>query len=561
MGDPDIDVRLAAGGWRAVAATAAGRLHLPVGSRLPVRRLGRDGLIIGRYHGPLGLALSPSGHPCPVRLTSMGWGRYVAIWEETGRLFAFRDPAGALDLLSWRSGAWTFVGSGAPPLIDAHLPADAELDWSRIRRVLGSPAEAFGESLIRGFTAAAPGAVIEPGGPIPAARQIWTPAGAARRRGDCAPGALRDVVDDVVGLLIAPHAAIVGEISGGFDSAVAALSAARTSGNRRMSWINHHAAAAESDERVYARAVADRMSADLTCIARHPRPLARANLTALGTGLRPALQGLDVDYDAAAAGFVPRSGATALLTGQGGDTVFLHSGGPALAIDRARRLGVAGLAPGFLHRTALWTRTSAWSMARAGLAAAAGLRRAAPPEETAADHGHPWRADLADLPPMKRAQIHQLVNCQAFHGDCLRARAGELLQPFLTQPVMEHLLAIPADVLVRGERDRALARHAFADRLPASVAGRRGKGDMSAHYGAVVRNSLPVLGRLLRRGRLIGAGALEEAELEELLDPDVLIWRGDFNRLLVAAVLEAWTDGWTRRLRTANRPLHQTLVS
>lgn len=41
-------------------------------------------------------------------------------------------------------------------------------------------------------------------------------------------------------------------------------------------------------------------------------------------------------------------------------------------------------------------------------------------------------------------------------------------------------------MLVAGGRERGLARAVFADRLPAIVANRRGKGDYAACFGVII---------------------------------------------------------------------------
>src|SRR5690606_7089434 len=137
---------------------------------------------------------------------------------------------------------------------------------------------------------------------------------------------------------------------------------------------------------------------------------------------------------------------------------------------------------------------------------------------------HPWLEDISDLPPAKRGQLERLVNCQLFWTDCLRARAAPLLNPLLSQPVVEHCLGVPSDRLVVGQRDRGLARLAFADRLPPLIVDRRSKGDLSHFYGRVVRASAPALAGFLLEGRLVANGVLDRVDLAADLDPVRLLW-------------------------------------
>jgi asparagine synthase (glutamine-hydrolysing) len=173
---------------------------------------------------------------------------------------------------------------------------------------------------------------------------------------------------------------------------------------------------------------------------------------------------------------------------------------------------------------------------------------------------HHWLEDLDDLPPAKRGQIERLVNNQLFWTDCLRARQAPLLNPLLSQPVVEHCLGVPADRLTLGPRDRGLARKAFSDRLPVEIRDRRSKGDLSVFYGRLIRASLPALRDLLIEGRLAEAGVLNRNQLETDLDDGRLLWGEGANQPLLAAVLETWARHWTgriadRRAKIARQPV------
>lgn len=544
----DLEARLRRLGWRRHEAA------VPVWSGQagpPVADLGPAGVLIGRFH-PRPPPLPPGMDPRTraERLMAEGWGRWVAVLPWSGGVAVVRDPSGGLDALVWRQGPLWVAASDAHPGLDDLLPSSAEIDIGKVGVMLAHPAAVSGAPAVRGLEAAPPGGgLILPAVGAAQSFQIWTPARAARRSVD--PQTLADAVEEAVRIQIEPHARFVGEISGGFDSAVVATSAIGLGlGDRACAWLNFHAAEREGDERIWARAIAARAGLTLTERPKIPSALRPEDLTPLVRGVRPALQGLDVEYDREVADRLRSENATALLTGQGGDAVFFQYGTPAVATDRVRRLGLRGLDPAFLHRTARWTRRSAWTVAAAALGdrfEIAGRAEAGEPEPPAADV-HPWLADLQDLPPARRGQVRQLVNAQIFHGDCLRARAAELLHPLLSQPVMEAGLGIPVDILVEGGRDRDLARRLFADRLPSALLSRRGKGELSTYYGHVVRLSLPFARELLCDGELIRHGLLTREEVEAQLDPAHLIADGAYNLVLIRMVLESWLRGWRDRL-------------
>ena len=244
------------------------------------------------------------------------------------------------------------------------------------------------------------------------------------------------------------------------------------------------------------------------------------------------------------------------LTGQGGDSVFFQAPDPLVAADRFRRQGLRALNPAYLAAIGRWTRQSAWTVGRLAL-------RGRP--ATGSGSRHRWLDDASELPPGKRGQVERFVNCQLFWTDCLRARQAPLLNPLLSQPVVEHCLGVPSYRLTLGERDRGLARYAFADRLPPAIAERRDKGDLSHFYGQVVRGSAPILSGFLLDGRLVAHGVLDRAALETDLDPARLLWREGANAPLLAAVLEAWARHWEgriarRRTEVARQPVQDVGV-
>lgn len=554
-----LEQRLRRLGWR--RAHPAHPVWVSADHPLPVRQLGA-GLLLGRYAGHFCAPLP--GAPATLwaeTLMQGGWGQWITLLPEADGVTVTRDPSGALDAFVWRHGRLWIAAADAYEGLDDLLPSAARIDIGRLALVLRHAAAVSGAAIITDIQAVTPGAAVRlpPQGEA-IHSQIWSPARVAarepKRRPD--PTELRTRVDTVVDALVRPHQHIIGEVSGGFDSAVIATSAAAQGlGSRVSSWLNFHAREAEGDERSWARAVARRAGLCLTERRKRPRALTVEALERLTLGLRPALQGLDVEYDAQVAEEMTAMGATGLLTGQGGDAVFFQFGTPAVVIDRVRRLGLAGLDPAYVHRIARWTRVPAWRLLER--AARDRLGWPAPPDPEAAPSPaaavHPWLADLDSIPSAKRGQIRQLVNAQIFHGDCLRRRAGELLHPLLSQPLMEAGLAIPADVLVEGGRDRDLARRLFADRLPPEVLHRRGKGELSTYYGEVVRQSLPVAHELLVDGDLVSSGLLDPDDVRASLDPAHLIADGAYNDVLIRMVLELWVRRWRARLARRPKPL------
>lgn len=536
--------------WCERARTDKGILCLAPGCDLPVVRIDTSLIIVGRYFGE---AVRRHADPFTeaTALSRAGWGRYVAIWSDGPDLAALRDPSGGLPLMAWSVGSVAILGSDIPPTIDDLLPTGALIDWGQIDRMIHAPASAF-RAPLTGVETIAPGDLAERSPEGWASRAVWRPADFARLQQAPDPVTLRRIVEGALSFMLADHNRVIGEVSGGFDSSVIATTVSAKFPKKIVEWINYHSRETESDERDYVDAVSRRMGVGVSSRLKKAAALTRRELDALVAGVRPAFYGLDVEYDTDVADTMKRAGASAVLTGQGGDAVFFQTGTPALVIDRCRRLGLRGLDIRFLYETSRWTRRSVWALLDIALRDRFGWRQRrhedddAPPAATMNDH--PWLAGLDQLPPAKAEQVRQLVNCQVFWTPCLRAVEGELLHPLLTQPVMERTLAIPADLLTSGGRGRALAHEAFRNRLPPEIRDRRGKGELSTYYGHIVLHSLPLLNDLLVGGLLMQRGLIDQDSTEALLDPDTLIWSGDYNIVLIRAVLECWVRRWSIRL-------------
>lgn len=534
-------------GWR--RTTDADGLVVLVGPRssLAVQRVGARHHLIGSWRGkeaPLSTIIARDGRTPDIAVSAVraGWGRYILVWrDEAGRLVLLRDPTGALDCVWWRCGGAVLAASEPPRLADALLPRDLAIDWAVLGEIAASP-ELLGDRLaLQGLTAVNPGAVSVISASSESA-PVWRPTAFCREdRWDGSQQGLVAVVDRTIASLTTPHLRLFAELSGGLDSAIAVGGLVAAGHRTRGTFVNFYGDRPEGDERRYARAAADHLGLSVRPQRKPIKPITLSQLQPLGASVRPALQGVDVAYDADVARGMTGSGSTALLTGQGGDAMFFQAPDLSVVVDRRRRAGLLGLRPGFVAAVGRWTRHSAWTVA------ARALRPQASTLDTAGRR-HPWLEGEDDLPPAKGRQLRQFVNAQLFWGDCLRARAGELLHPFLSQPVVEHCLAIPADQLVAGGRDRGLARRAFASRLPAMVANRRDKGDLSYFYGQVTRASLPMLKPLLLDGLQVRHGLLDRRALEHDLLEEQLIRNPTYNVLLVSAVLEVWAQSWTRRI-------------
>lgn len=542
---------LLADGWRKALEIDGLIIYLGPDSPLVATQVHRRHILIGDWRGD-GVFLSSlaGGHRTAAGLAqavvSQGWGRYVFVWrDDDGSLQLLRDPSGALDCLCWRTTDGAFATSQPPEALNAVLPDEIEIDWDVLGEISGAVNLASDRLALTGMDAVMSGNLARVGETI-TQQAVWRPAWFAKTAfWDDRPQGLVEVVDRATRALVAGHDRILTEISGGLDSAIIAASLVEAGGAGASAFINFFDDQPEGDERAFARAAAAHLGVRLEEVHKPVAPLTQAQFEPLGQGVRPALHGLDMVYDAHMASRARADGATGLLTGQGGDAVFFQSPDPLVVADRFRREGLRGLAPGDIAAVGRWTRHSAWTIARHSVLPG--------PRPPARRRSHPWTSGMEALPPAKVRQVQQLSNCQTFWSDCLRARSATLLHPLLTQPVMEHCLAIPADRLTRGARDRGMARLAFNERLPSEIAERREKGDLSRFYSQVVRFSAPVLQDLLAGGRLAEKQVIDGEQVAAALVESRLVWDAATNRFLILAVLEVWARNWEQRIGRVRR--------
>ncbi len=551
-GEPDAQLEaclaiLARQGWTSRLQGFGVRIFTGPRFAWPVVQVHRAHALIGEWRGegahPSAIAgRSPDGPTLGADLIREGWGAYLMVWRgEGGELNLMRDPSGAIDAFWWKHGRATLVTDRPPRALNAVLPQDLSIDWALLGALLRTPSLLTDAPPLSGLRAVGAGCWTRLGRPAEE-RELWRPSDLVRRGSDDRPEALVSVVDHTIDRLMHSRERVVCELSGGLDSAIVAGTLKATGHTDRAVFLNYFGDDAEGDERAYAQAAADWNGVDLMSVRKPVEPLSAEDFKPLGQSLRPGLHGVDPAYDRDAAHRLIEAGAQGLLTGQGGDSVFFQAPDPSVVADRFRRQGLRALNPAYLAAVGRWTRRSAWTVGRLALTSGP----AAPPGRR-----HRWLEDLGDLPPAKRGQVERFVNSQLFWTDCQRARAAPLLHPFLSQPVVEHCLGVPSDRLTLGARDRGLARLAFEARLPASIAHRRNKGDLSRFYGRVLQDSAGALADLLVEGRLVAHGVLDREELLADLDPSRLLWREGANPLLIAAVLETWAVHWEGRI--ANR--------
>lgn len=494
-------------------------------------------------------------------LCSACFGNYVAVFaQDRAAPTVLRAPSGAIDAFTWRRGPVSIVADEIPEGLAA--PEDLAVDWDGVGAVLARSSRAVARAPLSGVKGLDPG-VCRHGIGWSQDTVLWSPAAIARQGPIGASHEdLRATVDLAISAELDGATRVLCEISGGLDSAIVAASL-WAMGRAPHAAINFWRDQAEADERVYAQDAALAAGVPLRAVRRDLMRLSDEAVAFPARSVRPNLAAIDPDYDALLVDAIGAACADVLMTGHGGDVVFLQVGAAEVAADLLCGARCEGARPARLADIARRARRSVWSLAwetmsgrRSAHAPQAGLEERdfvlARPDRAL----HPWTSDTRGISHARRVQIEGLVNSLGLVARTRRGDAARIAHPLLAQPVVELCLRIPTPILSSGEGERTFARQAFADRLPTSIAERRSKGDVTTYFGRSMAANAGFLRGHLLDGRLVTQGLLDRARLEAALSPEAMIWRHTYGNLLLAAGLEAWVRHWEGRCEASRHTRH-----
>ncbi len=484
------------------------------------------------------------------------WGGYLAVRVCGDAVEILRDPSAALPCYRARAGGMAMFASDVELLTMAGGAPDG-IAWDALGRILYSCGLPAIETALAGITTLFPGAAValeeRSERPLPG----WSPwdfvTPCAGEETVATAERLRRVVEQCVAAWASLYRHPLVSLSGGLDSSIVAASLARSRSS--ASCLTLYTDDPAGDERGFARDVCaglglplleSRYDLDVVDLghalgAHLPRPMGRAEAQPYERAHR----------DAAA-----RIGADAFFTGNGGDNVFGFSQSAAALADRALHEGPGAGAFATLRDICRQTGAGPLRVVRAAVAIArrppAYRWKPSPsflhPDLIASLQGlelsHPWLEAPPWALPGKAAHIAGLVRAHpTLESD--RSRFAPLINPLLSQPIVEACLTIPSWQWREGGRDRAVARAAFADRLPAAIVERRVKGTPDPFCGEIVRRKREELRERLLDGQLARHRILDPGAIEETLRPGRPTAGEQNARLLELINVEAWATAWS----------------
>jgi asparagine synthase (glutamine-hydrolysing) len=488
------------------------------------------------------------------------WGRYVAILGSGpyGAL-VLRDPSGTLPcfqkdiegvnvLFSWLEDLIAFVPD---------LPAP-RVNWDAIAAFITHRCLGGRETALEGVTQILPGQLTTLGQAGRPSLPLWSAAAIAGNPIEPEPqhaaAQLRHEVINCVHAWSSTYEAMLLRLSGGVDSAILLGSLCAMPVATQVTCLNYHSPGSDSDERGYARVAAAKAGVelleqerdidfrleDVLAVSRTPTP--QTYVGRMGTGR--------IDAEVARA-----HGASAMFTGAGGDQLFFQLRCTWPAADYLSHHGPgrgfvqASLDAARLAKVSLWQsmwralvdqrhRTSPLIGVREHLTLARrealdGIRQ---PER----YVHPELLGESTLPIGKFQQLQMLINASDYYDPYLREAAPELVNPLLSQPLIELCLRLPTWLLTHGGQGRALARQAFARELPREIAMRQSKGGMEEHIATVLHRNLPLAREILLDGHLVRNGLLDRQKVEAALPDRLSALGSNVGEVHNCLAIEAW---------------------
>lgn len=488
-------------------------------------------------------------------LLKICWGGYVAAISGAS-LKVLRDPSGTFPCYYASSDGLVLFASDADLLAAARIPV--ELDFDEVGRQLYRAFVPSPRTALHGIRELLAGFAIRFPATVERQEPIWSPWDHVRDRGEAPEQSaerLSRLVQHCVSTWSSRGGRFLLSVSGGLDSSIIAACLAKA--GRDTVCLTVFADDPAGDERTFSRTLCNHLGLPLL---ERPYRLEDIDITEpLAAHLpRPRDRTQANAYERVHLRVAAEIGASAFVTGNGGDHVLGYSQSAAPIADRYLTEGLGQGVVRSLHDVCRQTGCNVFD----ALAHAWRLARGSPSHRITpnplfldpafvatlrpAELHHAWLDAPRDALPGKAAHISTILRVQP-NLEASRGSFLPVLSPLVSQPVVEACLRVPSWEWRAGGRDRALARNAFARDLPPAILDRRVKGTPSRfaarlldHFRSEIRNR--VLGGHLAANRVIDRAALEQALAGERPVADL-----ERVRILEIVNAEAWLDHWTSR--------------
>lgn len=484
------------------------------------------------------------------------WGSYLAITSTEKSATVLRDPSGGIACYYARKEGKIIFSSDARMILQTGLIQPA-VDMGIVGRALYFPQLPLKETALEGVHHLLPGFAVTFENGESTEHQYWCP------WDYIAPSAAsKTMVEGLREVVRSTHRAwgrcfknVVVGLSGGLDSSIVATCLAQS--GTAVSCVTAVTADPTGDERTFARAVAEKIGAELL-ESHHLADAIELDRSVAEAVPFPCGKAHEQAYNNIVRQAVNYFGADALFVGAGGDNVFYltHSARPL--VDRFNMEGWSRGTFTTLHDICSITGASVWQVvfetvrlsrvqkSRADWKTVPDFLTSSFVErEQETPPRHPWLSPNADVPLSKIGHVTMLLRAfnHVEHRD--KTMSVPMISSLLSQPIVEYCLGIPPWEACEGGVDRSVARRAFAQDLPIVVTARSGKGSPDGFVGHYIDTHRTEIFERLMDGTLANSGLVDRTQLELALRADAKLRPADCPRLMALLDTEAWIHHWS----------------
>lgn len=541
-----------------ICALESASARVLISAEAPTLAMPGHGLVIGRLFTRNGqqvehpIRFGGTGSEISNYLLQNTWGEYLAFHvggRDGTEITLLRDPSGAVPCVYSFADGEGFITSDIGLAVELGL-LRREVNWQAVAHSLNFPYLKTARTALRHVSELLPGCALTRRGRDVSIRPAWSPwrfveKGTRHEDLHAAAQDVRAAVSDAVRALSTMDDRFVVELSGGLDSSVVAVCLHDAS--LRASFCTLVMPVAGTDERPYARLVTDALGRELFPVevgfehVRFEFPVPRSSVI-------PAVGILQNAVNEAWEATGDRYGAHSFFSGGGGDTVFCYLKTAAPAADafmeRGATTGIAAIGNlAALHQCTVFKAgrlTLKKLMQRPHAAWKEDRTLLNPACVATVSEPHPWMSGPSNALPGDREKIHDLIGTQLFRDATPRGAGRSMHFPLLSQPVMEACLKVPTWMWIAEGRNRAVARQAFADRLPRGILHRRSKGSYIGYMAAVYTSNKPKMREFLEEGQLCAHDLLDRSALANFLARELVPTDLSFLRIFDLCAAENW---------------------
>jgi asparagine synthase (glutamine-hydrolysing) len=506
------------------------------------------------------------------KLIKSYWGSYVAfLMNPTNRLYyAIRDCSGKIPCFRTTAAEVEVIFSAISDL--AFLRNHAlTINWRYLASFISSNQLQVRETAINEISELLAGDCLVMDQGVRRQVSLWDPtkicANDIIESSTEALERLRVTTQQCISAWASVYGNVLHSLSGGFDSAVVLGCLSRAPSRPLVTCLNRFSDEPGGDERGFARMAAAR--AGVRLIERPWFEESRVldeRLLKMARTVKPTVPEIIGMLDAEVRNELAKEfKADSYWTGEGGDHLFFQMRSPIGVADYMYSHGFGPRLPFIIQDAARLAHVSYWSALCTGLEFRRG--RARPAQEKALHYGgglladdvfpgnllgctaHPWTEGRTHIPAGKSDQIRYLAEVLNRDRPLPDSEYAPPHHPLLSQPLMEVCLRIPIYLLVRGGRQRGLARTAFRHAVPAEIVERESKGQTTAFVLGLLHQSLPFISGLLLDGLLVREGIISRKALVPYVSRTKPIEIQQLSPLLACVAAEVWARTWSSEVK------------